>query len=254
MKSPEKVRRPSTPRKPIRVTTAQATERSREVEQAKAALNEWFEAVTAPLSAGASPKDLYRMMVEGTALASSSVEEVYTRIAAALNRLYPALHILPAHVRKHVEIRPVYGGLLLDSLFYWSTGDEPQWKTRKGIRVIMEVMKQNAPFVLLQDEARKDGFLIRLYKFFLLKASRKDVSFFDDCSYYKHFGFQTTPDFKIDHIRSAMDAALNRAVGRGGPALADHVAELETIIAHIPHATFITPKKLFVAETVNLMD
>ena len=220
-------------------------------------MNDWFDRATTPYSKGVSLKSLYRMMVEGSVyVVNSSLKSVYQQIAAALNDLFVDLSLSPVDVQKHVEIEHVHGGLVLDSLFYWSTEDEPLWKTREGIRTVMKVLKRNSPFILLQDDARRDGFLIRLYKFFILKKTKKFVSFFDDCSYYNHFGFKTTPDFQIDHVRHGMDAALNEAHERLST-ISNYVHKLEDTIAHIPRAMLITPKKLFAPEpieVVNLMD
>ncbi len=206
MKSPKKkspLRAP--PPKPLKRRTSKIAGEAERVRQTRAFLNDWFDKATSPYSGGASKKSLYRMMVEGSSFdANPSLQSVYQQMAAALNDLFVDLHLGPADVRRHVEIEHAHGGLLLDSLFYWTSEDEPLWKTREGIGAVMAVLKKNAPFVLLQDDARRDGFLIRLYKFFVLKKTRKTVSFFDDCSYYKHFGFKTTADFQIDHIRDGM--------------------------------------------------
>lgn len=144
---------------------------------------------------------LFQMVCEGEAPTNENEDKINTECARMLG-------IDKKDFKKHISISIVGDAVEIDSFYFFTDpDDQPLFKTRENNERIFEKIKSLSKKIILTDAAKNFDVPIRLYKYLHLKLSACDptrvTSFFNDCSYYKQFGFEM--ELIDDDVANARD-------------------------------------------------
>lgn len=151
-------------------------------------------------------EQMFLMTCDGQNNSNATTEEIVSQCSEILE-------IDVEEFEEHISLQTTrkYDAVYIYEFFkFFYPDNSPSWKTSDNIRIIFDTIKRLSKKIILVDISEHCEFPIHLYKYLLARRNGQNVSFFNDCSYYKRFNFEMKDvEPRIMQLRLTFEQKLN---------------------------------------------